>query len=97
MSLTPFWDSVNYIAMKPIKYDRHAKRRMRDRDVIEDEVKSTIEKADFLKQSIKGRMNAFKFINGRYLRVTFKEEPKQMFIITVTIRKRPFREQNYEN
>ena len=84
LSLTPLWSSVNYIAMKPIKYDRHAKRRMRDRNVIEE--------ADFLKQSIKGRMNAFKFINGRYLRVTFKEEPQQMFIITVTIRKKPFRE-----
>jgi hypothetical protein len=90
--LTPLWSSVKLIIMKPIKYDRHAKRRMRDRHVIEDEVKSAIEDADFLKQSIKGRLNAFKFINGRYLRVTFKEEPEHMFIITVTIRKKPFME-----
>jgi hypothetical protein len=78
--------------MKPIKYDRHAKRRMRDRHIIEDEVKAAIEGADFLEQSIKGRINAFKFIDGRYLRVTFKEEPEYMFIITVTIRKKPFME-----
>jgi len=83
---------VKLILMKPIKYDRHAKRRMKDRHVIEDEVKSAIEDPDFLEQSIKGRLNAFKFINGRYLRVTFKEEPEHIFIITVTIRKKPFME-----
>jgi hypothetical protein len=69
--------------MKPIKYDRH---------VIEDEVKSAIEDPDFLEQSIKGCLNAFKFTSGRYLRVTFKEESDHIFIITVTIRKKPFME-----
>ena len=78
--------------MKLIKYDRHAKRCMKDRHVIEDEVKSAIEDADFLEQNIKGRFNAFKFINGRYLRVTFKEEPDHILVITVTIRKKPFKE-----
>jgi hypothetical protein len=78
--------------MKLIKYDRHAKRRMKDRHVIDDEVKSAIEDADFLEQSIKGSLNAFKFINGRYLRVTFKEEPDHILVITVTIRKKPFKE-----
>jgi len=78
--------------MKLIKYDRHARRRMKDRHVIANEVKSAIEDADFLEQSIKGRLNAFKFINGRYLRVTFKEEPDHILVITVTIRKKPFME-----
>jgi len=78
--------------MKLIKYDRHARRRMKDRHVIDDEVKSAIEDADFLEQSIKGRLNAFKFINGRYLRVTFKEEPDHILVITVTIRKKLFKE-----
>ena len=78
--------------MKPIKYDRHAKRRMKDRHVIEADVKLAIENTDFLEQSIKGRLNAFKFVNGRYLRVTFKEEPDHILVITVTIRKKPFKE-----
>jgi len=90
--LTPLQGFVNLNLMKPIKYDRHAKRRMRDRHVIEDEVKSAIEDADSLEQGIKGRLNAFKFINGRYLRVTFKEEPEHILVITVTIRKKPFME-----
>ena len=90
--MTPLWGFVKFTLMKPIKYDRHAKRRMRDLHVIEDEVKSAIEDADFLEQGIKGRLNAFKFINGRYLRVTFKEEPEHILVITVTIRKKPFME-----
>lgn len=76
---------------KPVKYDRHAKKRMREREVSKDEAVSAIENPDFCEPSIKGRMNAFKFINGRYLRVTFKEEVDHILVITVTIRKKPFR------
>ena len=45
--------------MKPIQYDRHARRRMKDRKVNQEEVELTIKNPDFLKQSIKGRTNAF--------------------------------------
>lgn len=76
--------------MQPVKYDRHAKRRMKERDVVEDEVESIIKNPDFSEASVKGRTNAFKFLNGRYLRVTFKEESKYILVITVTIRKKPF-------
>ncbi len=76
--------------MKPIQYDRHAKRRMKDRDVNPEEVELTLENPDLVKESIKGRMNAYKFIKGRYLRVTFKEELNRLFVITVTVRKQPF-------
>jgi hypothetical protein len=76
--------------MKPIQYDRHAKKRMKDRAVNEEEAKFAIENPDFLEQSIKGRTNAFKFINGRYLRVTFKEELDHSLVVTVTVRKKPF-------
>jgi len=65
LSLTPLEGFVKFALMKLIKYDLHAKRRMKDRHVIDDEVKSAIEDADFLEQSIKGRLNVFKFINGR--------------------------------
>ena len=84
------------VDMKQFQYDRHAKRRMKDRKVNQEEVELTIENPDFLKPSIKGRRNAFKFINERYLRVTFKEALDHFFIITVTVRKKPFGGQ-YEN
>ncbi len=77
--------------VKPIKYDRHAKKRMNERGVSKDETEITIENPDFCEPSIKGRINAYKFSNGRYLRVTFKEETDHILAITVTIRKKPFR------
>lgn len=44
-----------------------------------------------MEPSVKGRQNAYKFIGDRYLRVTFKEELDHILVITVTVRKRPFR------
>ena len=76
--------------MKPVTYDRHAKRRMKDRAISQEEAKSTIENPDSLAKSVKGRANAFKFVNGRYLRVTYKEEPDYILVVTVTVRKKPF-------
>ena len=78
--------------MKPLKFDRHAKRRMKEREVMEEEVELTINIPDFNEQSIKGRTNAFKFINDRFLRVTYREELDHILIITVTMRKKPFKE-----
>ncbi|HHT9125807.1 MAG TPA: DUF4258 domain-containing protein [Candidatus Brocadiia bacterium] len=77
--------------VKPVRYDRHAKKRMKEREVSQDETAFAIENPDFCEPSVKGRINAFKFINGRYLRVTFKEEADYILVITVTIRKKPFR------
>jgi len=41
--------------------------------------------------SIKGRQNAYKFTGGRFLRVTFKEDPDNILVVTVTVRKRSFK------
>lgn len=77
--------------MKRIRYDRHARRRMKDREVTEEEVEITIKKPEDVEPSVKGRKNAYKFIGGRFLRITFKEELNHILVITVTIRKRPFK------
>lgn len=92
LKLTTPQDFGTFIAMKPIRFDRHARKRMKDRRVHEDEVRATIEDPDFIEQSVKGRFNAFKYFNKRYLRVTFKKELDHMLVITVTIRKKPFKE-----
>ena len=63
---------------------------MKDRSVNEDETELTLEKPDSVENSVKGRWNAFKFVNGRYLRVTYKDEPDNILIVTVTVRKKPF-------
>ena len=77
--------------MKQIRYDRHAKRRMKEREVTEEEAEATIKKPEYIETSIKGRKNAYIFINERFLRVTFKEEDDHILVITVTVRKRPFK------
>lgn len=77
--------------MKPIKFDRHARRRMKEREITEEEAEITIKEPEFTEPSVKGRTNAFKFIGVRFLRVTFKEEPDHILVITITMRKKPFR------
>lgn len=77
--------------MKQIRYDRHARRRMKEREVSEEEAEMTIKDPEYIEPSIKGRKNAYRFIKERFLRVTFKEETDHILAITVTVRKRPFR------
>jgi hypothetical protein len=73
-------------------FDRHAVRRMKEREVTVGEVRETMEAPDKAEPSIKGRTNCYKFLNGRFIRVTYKEETTHLLIITVTIRKKPFKE-----
>jgi hypothetical protein len=63
---------------------------MKERGVDEKEAESVIVNPDSLEKSVKGRSNAFKFINGRYLRVTFKEDLDHILVVTVTVRRKPF-------
>ncbi|MHB8232390.1 MAG: DUF4258 domain-containing protein [bacterium] len=60
--------------MKPISYCRHARKRMKDRGVTEDEVDLVIKNPEYIEPDIKKRKNAYKYINNRFLRVTFQEE-----------------------
>jgi len=69
---------------------------MKDRAVDEKEVESVIENPDSLEKSVKGRLNAYKFVGDRYLRVTFREEVGHVVVVTVTVRKKSFGGQ-YEN
>lgn len=85
------WIFYPDVFMKPVKYDRHARRRMKEREVTEKEVEITIGEPDSMDASIKGRKNTYKFIGNRFLRVTFKEESDRILVITVTMRKKPFK------
>ncbi len=80
-----------------IKFARHAKRRMKEREVTESEVEIVMQNPDYSQPSNKQRVNAFGFINGRYLRVTYKKEVSGILVVTVTIRKKPFERLGYEN
>lgn len=65
---------------------------MKEREVTEVEAEIAIREPAFTEPTVKGRRNAYKFIGGRYLRVTYKEESDHILVITVTMRKRPFKE-----
>jgi hypothetical protein len=65
---------------------------MHERNVTENEVEAVIASPEYIEPSVKGRMNAFHFMSGRYLRVTFREETDHILVITVTVRKKPFKE-----
>jgi hypothetical protein len=48
-----------------VRFDRHARRRMKWRGITEEEVYLTLEKPDKTEQSIKGRINVYKVIRER--------------------------------
>lgn len=77
--------------MKSVRYDRHAKRRMKEREVTQEETEITIKEPEYTEPSVKGRINAYRYIGNRFIRVTYKEEYDHILVITVTVRKRPFR------
>lgn len=68
---------------KTIRFDRHARRRMKWRRVSEEEVNQVLQNPDVLEKSIKDRINAYKAVGRRYLKVTFKEASDEILIISV--------------
>ena len=66
-----------------IKFDRHAKRRMKWRRISEEEVYLTLENPDNIEKSIRDRKNAYKAIAQRYVKVTFREFPDKILVISV--------------
>ena len=64
-------------------YSRHAKRQMKWRNISEDEVQNTITNPEKIENSIKGRENAFKHINKKWIKVTFNKDDNKLIIITV--------------
>lgn len=65
---------------------------MKERDVAITEVEDTIRHPDRVTPSEKGRLNTFKFLNGRFVRATYKKMKDQFLVITVVVRKKPFKE-----
>ena len=60
---------------------------MRLHKILETEVKSVIERPEHLEPSKEGRLNAWTEISGKFLRVTYKEEPDNFLVISA-VRKR---------
>ncbi|MDP2727817.1 MAG: DUF4258 domain-containing protein [Dehalococcoidia bacterium] len=75
--------------MRPIIFDRHARRRMRDRGLSPEEVFLAIREPDKTEPTLKGRRNAFKQLEPqKAIRVTYLEQGGSILVITVVRRKR---------
>ena len=42
----------------------------------------SLENPDKIEESVKGRMNAYKAIGARYIKVTYKKFPGEIFVIS---------------
>ena len=73
--------------IRPVWYTRHARSRMRQHQISEESVISTLREPDELLPGIKSRYNALKQIGDRIIRVTFLEEAEHILIITVSPRR----------
>lgn len=67
---------------KQIRFDRHARRRMKWRKISEKEIYLTLENPDKIEESIKERVNAYKSMGQRYIKVTYKELSNEILIIS---------------
>ena len=68
---------------KQIRFDRHAKRRMKWRRISEEEVNLVLETPEKIEESIRGRINVYKTIGERYIKVTYKKLSHETLIISV--------------
>jgi len=70
---------------------------MKERGVALEEVEEILTHPKYTGLSVKERKNAFGILNGRYIKVTYKDHSKEFLVITVVVRKRPFGEKPHEN
>ncbi len=70
-----------------IHISRHAKRRMKERNISIEAIFETIENPEEAIPSIKGRMNYCKTIGGKHIKVTCTENPGEKLVVTVMEKK----------
>ena len=69
--------------MKKIYLSRHAKKQMKWRQIFAEEVREALNCPDKIEESRQNRKNAYKHINDKLLRVTYREEADRIVVITV--------------
>jgi len=67
---------------KPLRYDRHARRRMKWRKISEQEVEAVLAKPDIMEKAEHGGINALRRLGGRSIKVTYKDLGEEMLIIS---------------
>lgn len=57
---------------KNVRFDRHARRRMKWRQISEEEVLHVLNSPEMVEQSIRGRVNVYKAVGAKHLKVTYR-------------------------
>ncbi|MCD6472411.1 DUF4258 domain-containing protein [Candidatus Aerophobetes bacterium] len=65
-----------------VKYTRHAKRRMKWRRISEEEIKKALEEPDRKESCGEKRINAFKSVGKKLLKVSYVIEADEIVIIS---------------
>ena len=69
-----------------VKFDRHARRRMKWRKISEADVMMTLENPERTEDTTKGRKNAYRFIGDRFIKVTYKIHPQEILVISAVVK-----------
>jgi len=75
--------------VKPVRITRHARNRMRWHQIGEDLIRETLQTADREEPAAAGRINRWKQVADRFLRVTVREEPDRIVVISAVFKRRP--------
>ena len=67
---------------------RHARNRMRKFRISPEEASQAIEAAECIEPTEKGRQNAWKKKDDKYIRVTYLGEEERSVVVTVTLKDR---------
>ena len=73
--------------MKPIRFTRHARNRMRWQRIDERLVEQAVRAATWEESTGSGRINAWIPVGDRFLRVTYREEPDRLVVITAVFKR----------
>ena len=75
-------ENNSVVSGEDVVFTRHALRRMKWRRISKEHVKAALQQPDSIETTGFGRMNAYKIISGRLLKVTASHEGKVVTVIT---------------
>ena len=70
-----------------IRFTRHAKNRMRGQGISQKDVEICLEAPEKVELVSLGKMNAWRKLGGKFLRVTYREEDDSILVITAVLKK----------
>src|SRR6266508_2927154 len=81
--------SVYTSTVKAIRLTRHARNRMRWHQISEGLIHATLQVPDWEEPSVASRINRWKRVADRFLRVTYRDEPEHIVVISAVFKRRP--------